>query len=353
MTALRVLSAGFLATLLLAQPPTPAALSRSAQDVLIAVETNDFASAVDLAARLDDGVQQQLRAAAANGSQERLNEVLNLLPPDTETLLVLREPFMLNSSELAPPTPGHLPQVSLTERLASVANGRFFAALNGQTVRLAAAGLSNLRARSTSIPAVMPDADGAWFYFLGAPVSPGASINADAFGTPSELIGNRPVWRVTSRATRANESPRADESWVALVQPDLLVLATNRNILAGILARTSKPSALRALPAELTEWSQTDTNASAFGLRHYSAPEDRASGLTFAWNSTSHRVDIRYFTRANALPAFIARAIEKDFMIDTTGGTKDGIFKFSAQTGARGDYPVAVALSLLGFGSYR
>ena len=338
MTALRILSAGFLATLLLAQSPTPAALSRSAQDVLIAVETNDFASAADLAAKLDDGVQHQLRAAAANGSQERLSEVLSLLPPDTETLLVLREPFTLNSNELAPPTPGHLPQVSLTERLASVANGRFFAALNGQTVRFAAAGLSNLRARSTSIPAVMPDADGAWFYFLSA------SVNSDAFGQPGELIGNRPVWRATSRG------PRADEGWLALVRPDILVLATDRNIVAGILARTSKPSALRALPAELTEWSQIDTNASAFGLRHYPAPQDRASGLTFAWNSTLRRVEIRYLTRAGAVPASIARAIEKDFVTETSN---DGVLKFTAQTGSRGDYPIAVALSLLGFGSYR
>jgi hypothetical protein len=324
-----------------AEPPAQSVLSRTAQDALVAIETNDFDAATDLTARLDDGVQQQLRASLGRDSRERLNEILGLLPADTETLLVLREPFSVHAGELAPRTSGHLVQVCLTERLAAIGNGRFFSALNGETIGLAAAGLSNLRPRggasSAAASAVMPDADGAWFYVLSAPAG------TEAFGQPSESIENRPVWRALSRA------PRAEESWIALVRPDLLVMATSRNVLAGILARAAKPGSSRALPANLTEWAQMDAGASAFGLRHY-AVAGEMTGLTFAWDAASKRVDLRGLTHAESVPAPLDRAADTGFSI---APPRDGVVKLSAEGDAHGDYPAAVALALLGFGSYR
>jgi len=346
MIAPRALFALFAAAALMAEPPAQSVLSRTAQDVLIAIETNDFDSAADLASRLDDGVQQQFRASLGRDSHERINEILGLLPPETETLLALREPFPVVAGELAPRTPGHLIQVCLTERLAAIGNGRFFAALNGQTVRLAAAGLSNLRPRAGSspstTPAVMPDADGAWFYLLSSQPN-SAPLNPDAFGQPSESIENRPVSRAFARA------PRAEESWVALVRPDLLVLATSRNVLAGVLARAAKPSTSRAFPANLPEWAQTDTNASAFGLRHYPAASP-IGGLTLVWDAASKRVEVRGLIHSESVPSSLTRASENAL---TIGPVREGIVKLSAEGDARGDYPVAVALTLLGFGSYR
>ena len=54
-----------------------------------------------LAARLDDGDQQQLRASTAAGSHQRINEVLGALPVETETMLALRDPFTIHAGELA------------------------------------------------------------------------------------------------------------------------------------------------------------------------------------------------------------------------------------------------------------
>jgi hypothetical protein len=161
----------------------------------------------------------------------------------------------------------------------------------------------------------MPDADGAWFYYLSAPLNP------EAFGQPGETIGRSPVWRAVSRGSRNSGN---DESWLALARPDLLVLATSRNVLAAIVARLAKPdpSAARALPTTLAEWNATDTNASAFGLRHFAAPQEGNVGLSLAWDSASGRALVR-----NLPPS---------------GAARD-----------RGDYPLAVALTLLGFGSYR
>ena len=157
----------------------------------------------------------------------------------------------------------------------------------------------------------MPDADGAWFYYLSTPLNP------EAFGQPGEMIGRSPVWRAVSRGARS------EESWLALARPDLLVLTTSRNVMASVLGRFAKPNpAVRALPADLVEGRATDMNASAFGLRHFASVQEGNSGLSFAWDSTSGRVLVRSLTASGA-------------------GRE------------RSDYSVVAALTQLGFGSYR
>jgi hypothetical protein len=72
--------------------------------------------------------------------------------------------------------------------------------------------------------------------------------------------------------------------------------------------------------------------------------------LTLAWDAASKRVEVRGLIHSESVPSSLTRASENAL---TIGPVREGIVKLSAEGDTRGDYPVAAALTLLGFGSYQ
>ena len=58
-------------------------------------------------------------------------------------------------------------------------------------------------------------------------------------------------------------------TFVAFPSENVVLVATNRNYLAEVLARLRSHNSQRALPDDLPEWKYVDTNARFWGLRHY------------------------------------------------------------------------------------
>lgn len=164
-----------LAITLPAQPPPPPNLDVLIHEVRSAIEKADLTTASDIAAKLDAAVHQQFQTWLIRDAKQRVDEVLTWLPEDSETLMVYQEPFVISAKDTPADFDGHPARLYATDRLLALDGGKFYAALNGLTVRLVAVGMRDIRARfpgfdTTSTPAPLPQTEAAYFYFLDRPL---------------------------------------------------------------------------------------------------------------------------------------------------------------------------------------
>jgi hypothetical protein len=365
---------------LCAQTPAFESLDRLRQELHHAIHDGDLVKAADLASRLDEGVQRQYRASLNRDSDQRIRDVSNWLPGDTEALLVLQEPTILEAVALRDGLMGGPARRYAFDRLMALNEGAVWQKLNGKTVRMVVAGIRNMRSRMGDrliIPAFMPHADSTYAYLLTEPLLP------DVFGPPESMSGNVPVWRATARID-AGELPkrgggervqREDLNWLALARPDTLILCSKHEALAAVLQRISLSAANqgdrpdRALPERLRIWSQVNRKAQFWGVRWYSEPGERidlsnargrrvdgiggdssALGIAVQYDLESGDLKIRYLGGDDKPPYLNGRVGVQQFHATPIAG---GGWQFTANTVDRGDFPFHVAAFLLGFGGYR
>jgi hypothetical protein len=326
-----------------AQTPPPD-LGTLIRDVRSAIGKGDLVTASELANNLDDGVQARLHNWMIRDARQRVAEVLTWIPNGTETLLVDQQPFVIGN------TAGRPDVAYLAGRLNP---------LRGRTVRIAAAAESQIRDRSgttLTVPATPPEAGVVSFYFLAE------NLEGAGPGVREQDLLGHPVWRFTLRARSVE-----DETWFALPRPDLLVAANSRELLADVMDRVIKGAAARALPASLPEWAEVDRTAPVWALRHYSDTGDRrdatnprtagsrlfqsdpgAAGVTFNFDPARQTLDIHYLSRTDRLGAYIEQMLNRQFQADRS---QPGVWRLKSNLREHGQFPLDLAMTMLGFGS--
>ena len=227
-----------------------------------------------------------LTGFAADSPPPSFEEVLSWLPPDTESLIVARGPFALPPAK---PASEELQEREQEKRwkspvtaqviaeqfqllplsLLTFGNSQVLKSLAGRQVLLAVEGSRHFR----------PPKDLGEMPYEGC----AAAIFEQPLGTAGDILmstlGKHAV-RVDTLAGQkvpVFEEKFERDIWTIMVahpSPQILLVATNKDYLREVLQRMSAVSGPRALPSELPEWKQVDSNANLWGLRHY----DRSQG---------------------------------------------------------------------------
>lgn len=141
----RIIALGVIGFALFAQTRSSSDINALTHDIRSAIEKDDFTAAGDLAVKLDDAVEQQFHAWLIRDASQRVDEVLNWLPEDTESLMVYQDPFAINSKDSLRDFDGNPGRLYTSDRLMALNGGKLYSGLAGVTVRLVAAGLRRIR----------------------------------------------------------------------------------------------------------------------------------------------------------------------------------------------------------------
>ena len=259
-------------TQLMAQQSRPGELLRLADDVQIAITAGDWQAAAKQSAALRDAVLATRNQALAASGDELTDSFLGWLPPDTETVIVAREPLVLRAHN---PTevPSALEQAQgyVLGLLGAAEKEKLYNALQGATVRLAA-----FAARKF---AEHPPDEKNNFIQLGLIAYQGCSLYAFAEALPDSVL-ERPPDEVTlgnqvwiSKGSQ-NDAPLSDTYLVMRPGPDLILVCNDREFLGQMVLKRAKPEGPRALPADLPEWKHVDRSAPLWAICHFRS--DRA-----------------------------------------------------------------------------
>ena len=358
----------FFSACLAAQTATPTDTVQLLQDLRTAIQHDSFATAAELAGKLDLAVQEQYSAWLIRDADQRVDEALAWLPADTESVWVNQEPFTIQP-DLGIDMLWDRPNESYSvDRLAALNDGEFYKTLGNHTIRLVVAGARNIRKNQfPSVPATVFAEDVAYVFFLAEPVD---------FASPGGPIAGHPVWHATAKIDAGGvprpgqkRAQRDDENWLALARPDVMILTNRQSLLTEILERTNFGSKIRSMPASLPEWSHVDRSASFWGLRHYADgakartgepvfgaadlphhPDEKAVGATVRFDSVSKHLEIIYLSSGELLRRPGGADPLAQFKVDQP---EAGIWRMVSDVRARGPFPVHFALVMLGFGMYR
>jgi len=283
-------------------------------DVETAILSRDLGAAYDAAARLDDTVQaaarQALRASQTRDLGPIANQVLTWVPPDWPAFVLDQRAFVIGER-----TP-RLDVALLTDRLYRLSGGAFLNGLRGATVRASAVG-SNARAAQPAL---------AYFYFFERNVNPGP------LGNPELFILGRPFW----------SGGEGDYS-ITLARPDVLIVASSRDLAAAMLGRVLNGSSTRALPPALAEWGEVDRDAPLWALRHVSGSGEFNVGMTVSLDA-SQKLEVR--CQCVSRPTLPEPEFEAEH-------PRNGLWVLRSNLAQRGEGPMKQAFSLLGLGDLR
>jgi hypothetical protein len=242
----------------------------------ILAATFAIALPVSLAANSPQSPGHSTRKAAQAVGQ---NEMIWWFPADTESLVVARGPFPIPTN---PNETGERNEQEWFTRQASNAEIRivfeqiplelFYGpdldlarALKGDTVAYAMQGSRHFREptdgsdgmvfEGCSIVVFDRDLDGLANVTAKMPSRKGAS---------AEIIDGTRVLILNQDSEFVEEN-----DFIAIPQPNIIVVANNRQYLQEVLERMTQRKASRALPDQLPEWRLLDPNARFWGLRHY------------------------------------------------------------------------------------
>ncbi len=209
----------------------------------------------------------------------QLRKMIEWLPADSETLMVVNEPFKFTDWDEQSVIDKSSPEERiewLSEGMQRLAAGGLFSletkelndALQDLPVERAIAGSRRFR-RANGL--------GAWPY-EGCQVikfkESADSAIAKAFAiyedhaTVMTEIGGHPV-AVFERPSQSRANLDDWTFYVCHPQPGVLLRATHHQYLEEVLARLDKPGKTRAFPKELAQWNHVDVKAPFWALRHY------------------------------------------------------------------------------------
>src|SRR5271170_5890978 len=204
--------------------------------------------------------------------QQNLNQVLDWLPADTETVLGANGPFAWDPKTLsnAPPSQEHLTTAELEMQssmlpltLLNFKNGGVGEFIQGKTVSLAIEG--SRRFRPPSGLGLMRYEGCLVIVFI-----PTVSLDGAAF---MRAAANSAVRFEEHNGTRVAvfEEESENDTWTTFVgfpRGNVAVVATNLDYFVTLLDRMRGTTGTRALPQELSEWKYLKTNAPVWGMRH-------------------------------------------------------------------------------------
>jgi hypothetical protein len=237
----------------------------------------------------------------AAAQQPNLNQVLNWLPVNTETVLGANGPFAWDPKALSNDSRSREPltatELEIQSRmfpltLLNFKNGGLGEFVKGKTVSLAIEGSRHFRP---------PRALGLMRYegCLIMAFAPTVLLDRAAFMKTATSSAVRFEERDGIRIAVFEEESEAD-TWTTFVgfpRSNVAVVATNLDYLATLLDRMRRTPGNRALPQSLPEWKHVETNAPVWGMRHYrkqGAEQDPSSdanavGVTFSFAPAADR----------------------------------------------------------------
>jgi hypothetical protein len=218
-------------------------------------------------------------STGAAGQTVDQKELIWWLPADTESVVAARGPFLIPSESDETSEKDEqkwftkqATQAEIRARFEELPLELFYeldltAALKGYTVAYAMQGSRHFREPSHG-EEVME--------FEGCSIV----IFEKNLGGLDSIIGRMPSTKGDSKETiggtrvlvihENDEQLKAEWTYfLALPQPNVLLVANNRQYLQEVLERMAHKKAPRALPDQLPEWRLLDANARFWGLRHY------------------------------------------------------------------------------------
>lgn len=264
-------------------------------------------------------------------AEQRLKQVLNWLPPNTETIIAAQGPFQIRMTDL------EQTRRPLAEQLESwailplhdVRKGKFLKALEGQTVLLALEGARHFRAP----------------FRLGLCPYDGCQILIfdDKFADAGDKLmqsmkekrgGANRVHKDEQQEILAFDEDWEEDRWtifIARPKPNVLLIGTNRQFVTAVLYLMGSPKLRPDVPklSDLPEWKHVDTKARFWAIRHFDPgnasndpttplttqrrgannPDPQAIGVTFSFDPSQEpqTTVIRYLSKNNDRQAILKR----------------------------------------------
>jgi hypothetical protein len=230
------------------------------------------------------GARRSSAAEERPMSVDSINELLWWLPEDTETVSVSRGPF--KAPQISEPSanirPSEYVDYALTaSNLAlfhTIRDGRFYKSIVGSAMKFCVEGSRKFRAPKS----------------LGGMLFEGCSITVLESGmvpSRSALVNQmtqlaNQVQTIAGQRVLMFQERLEDDFWkiyVAVPASNVLLCATNQDFLTEVLTRMHHREDKRALPEDLPEWKEVNTDAKFWAVRHYDisdAPRDPSSPLS-------------------------------------------------------------------------
>ncbi len=189
-----------------------------------------------------------------------IEEILWWLPADTETLQVTQTPARARGPlfEAMPTAAGKIDfedrsfGKTLNQALRATP---LKATVDGSRRFVAPKGLGE-----------MPS-EGARIFLFAKPL--GATANGLMAQLEKGALSTEQIGGVKVVVYREKVEDDIETLYVTIPQPDVLLMASNREYVEEVLRRRGTRAGARALPQDLPEWSWTDTTAPYWAVRHY------------------------------------------------------------------------------------
>ena len=270
----------------------------------------------------------------SNGSKAGYSPItfpmaLSWLPADTETLTVANGPFVIPQSKNAEEeTKSRLLSLkeiketfeSLPLGLVGLQQGVLEKKLKGREVAFAMEGARSFRSPSGLGEMTYEGCD--IVVFAHDVTSLGEAFMEESKGVATKFE------EVEGQRVAVFEEKMEEDIWTTMVafpKGNVLVVATNRDYLRGVLARMGGAGGPRALPDGLPEWKYVNMNDHAWGMRHYdkkqaemdpsspiggkksaSFPDDKAIGVVFNFDAKQGRTaTITYLSESKDVLAVV------------------------------------------------
>jgi hypothetical protein len=210
-----------------------------------------------------------------------VNELLECLPPDTETLSVAQGRFKISAQKQNEPDHPSLEWWLRAWRGLHSAEGPMAKAFKGRTVVLAAEG-----SRRFHIPAGLGSGhfEGCYFWFFDHDSARNFELKTLKPGSQLLRIKGHDVVYFKEMVAQFRTTARVEKQewnvYFASPRPDLILQATHLGYLEEVLDRIQRKGKGRAFPEDLPEWKHVDVEAPFWAIRHYVKPDtDLDSGL--------------------------------------------------------------------------
>jgi len=243
-------------------------LIRLTDELDTAIQSGDWNKAAALSRSLKDATVEARNRSMAKESENLVDQLLQWLPPDTETLIVAQQPFTIPRKD-----PKAIPSVTVMAQgyilglLGAVEKEGLSNALVGHTIRLAAIGARKFQNHDPDPRGVLP---------LGLISYQGCAIYSFVEEVPEsifqrkadESVMGHPVW--VSKGSQ-NDFKDTDTYFSARPRPDLIFACNDRDFLTQMVSRMTVVQSPRALAVDLTEWQHLDRPAPVWAIRHFRA----------------------------------------------------------------------------------
>jgi hypothetical protein len=255
----------WLAATMLAQEPFSKADMLSLVDQLkAATQSGDWKKAAELSTRLREAVLSQRNRSLSREANEQISKVLTWLPEDTETVVVVSEPFSLPKSDADPPADTFASARQYT--LFPLYGTTWERNLSGRTLRFAAIAARKFRnhepGKNDALPLGLIAYEGCGVYAFAKP------MDESVLQPPQTSILGHPIWE--GKVEDENQdAPVAETYFASLLKSDIIIACNNRDFLTQVLSRLDGPPSAEAFPSSLPEWKHVDRSKPFWGLRHF------------------------------------------------------------------------------------